>query len=48
MAKTKIVALRFAEDELKELDELAWKARKNRTEYVKTKLNLKATKASKK
>ena len=40
MAKTKIVAVRFTEDELTELDELAWKARKNRTEYVKTKLKL--------
>ena len=48
MAKIKIVALRFTEDELTELDELAWKARKNRTEYVKTQLKLKATKASKK
>ena len=44
----KIVCVRFADEELRELDELAWEARKNRTELIKLKLKLKATKASKK
>ena len=48
MEKTIIVAMRFTEDELKELNELAWIARKNRTGYIKSKLKLKATKSSKK
>ena len=45
---TKIVCVRFTDEELRELDELAWEARKNRTEFIKSKLKLEATKASKK
>ena len=44
----KKVCIRFTDEELKELDENAWKAHKNRTAFIKSKLKLEAKKASKK
>ena len=48
MNQKNIVTIRLSDAELSELDENAWKARKNRTAFIKSKLKLEATKASKK
>ena len=48
MNQKNIVTIRLSDAELSELDENAWKAHKNRTAFIKSKLKLEATKASKK